>query len=161
LLLLTFAYGLTLHAAATYFKFPVVFGRVSRETYLEQRIEPYPAFEWINENTPPDAMVLTLDPRSYYIERPTYQNFMALRGIQSKPFADQLAWLEARGITHLFLPVTYIDESPKFSEWGLKNLFESWRNRPRYFKRLRRFKLPRPYTNETAEVEVYSVSYTN
>lgn len=41
-----------------------------RETYLRDRIQPYAAIEYLNNNTPPDSKVITYDePRCFYLNR--------------------------------------------------------------------------------------------
>ncbi|HIJ66100.1 MAG TPA: hypothetical protein HPP77_09130, partial [Candidatus Hydrogenedentes bacterium] len=162
LLLITFLYGLGLDAAAAHFKFPAAFGCESRDAYLERRVERYAAFQWANGHIDPaGGAVLTLDPRSYYLNVPTYQNFFALLEIRDLPLRTQLAWLQRRNITHLFLPVAYIEESPKYREWRLTTLVERWRADRRHFNRLKRFELPRPQGEGVECVEIYAIDYSD
>lgn len=132
LLLFSYIYGLGLAAGTTYFKWPVVFGLESREEYMTGRVERYPAFQWINEHVPESAMVLTLDPRSYYIHRDSFQNLAAIAQLSGKPVESQVEWMKAQGIRYILIPDAYVASSPVFREWGIRPLIDGWRGDARF-----------------------------
>jgi hypothetical protein len=111
LLLITFAYGLALHAGAVHFKVPVVLGMQSAEDYLADRVERYGAFAWANRYCM-DGKVLTIDQRSYYLNMPAFQNHWAMLRLAQLDYDSQLAWLAAQDIRYLILPLDYLQESP-------------------------------------------------
>lgn len=156
LLVLTYIYGAGLAVAANYHKWPVVFGRESREEYLTRRVERYPAFQWLNEHLPKDAVVLTLDPRSFYIQRESFQNLAALEELREKSVEDQLAWMEARQIRYIFIPDAYVAGSPIFRERGLAPLVEQWRADSR-FRAIYDEELPDPRSGGTEHVTILEV----
>ena len=159
LLVVAFAYGLTLDLAAVHFKIPVVLGLEERDEYLERRVERYEAFAWVNQNLPADSVILTLDPRSYYIRRATYQNCEALRFLRNAPFPQQLSWLRERGITHLLLPRAYLEQAHGLQAIGVTQMLQEWVARPRHFALVKMFNLRRPRTNGTERVDIYRIRY--
>jgi len=132
LLIVSYMDGLGLAVGTSYFKWPVVFGLESREDYLSQRVERYTAFQWINEHVPEDATVLTLDPRSYYIRRSSFQNLAALAQLSGETIDAQLEWMAARGIRYILIPDAYVASSPVFREWGITPLIDGWRGDARF-----------------------------
>jgi len=160
LLTLSFVYGLVLGIGATHFKVGAAFGLKERRTYLAERVERYVAFEWANENLPSDARVLTLDPRSYFLRRPTYQNFEVLGLMQTLTPKEQLDWLESRGIDYLFYPSTYIEASRTFKEQGWNAVLDAWRLDRVHFKLERLLMVPVPRGGgEQERVEIYAIDY--
>ncbi len=169
LLIVAFVYGLALDLAAVHFKLPVVLGLETREQYLERRVERYPAFRWANKHiangsqpgaaVPHPGIVLTLDPRSYYFKGPTYQNIEALKLLRDMPFQEQLAWLKVRGITHLFFPKTYVDESHGLHNIGVRAILTAWVQQSGHFVPIKTFDLVRPRADGTERVEIYEVHY--
>lgn len=158
-LVATFVYGLALDVGLVEFKFPVVLGQETRDQYLTQRVERYPAFEWVNKNIPPTSTVLTLDVRSYYIKGSSYQNYEALKSLIGKSRDKQIAWLKSRGIRYLLYPDAYLTESPGYGQSGLLTMFESWRRDPLHFRLLKSFDLPRPRRGGREHVEIYEINY--
>ena len=124
--LASMAFGLTLGAGMTYFKFPAAFGLQLRNAYLNERIDRYEAFEWLNARREAPGVVLTLDPRAFYIDRPTYANIYALAEIADASEEAQIAWLDERDVRYVFYPVAYVDESPVFAAHGLDALAQRW-----------------------------------
>ncbi len=157
LLIFSYIYGLGLAVGTTYFKWPVVFGLESREEYLTQRVERYPAFQWINEHIPEDATVLTLDPRSYYIQRKSFQNLAAIAQLSGKSIEAQLEWMAARGIRYILVPDVYVASSPIFREWGIAPLIEGWRGDAR-FRAVYSEDLPGTRGGETEHVTILEVA---
>lgn len=141
LLVITFAYGLALHAAAVHFKVPVVLGLQSAEEYLTSRVERYGAFSWANRNCP-DGKVLTIDQRSYFLNMPSYQNHWAMLRLGQMTLDAQLAWLEAEQIRYLILPLDYLSESPALRE-VLRPMVQRWREDHIHFRELQSLSLPR------------------
>jgi hypothetical protein len=150
------AFGLTLGAAAVHYKAPAALGVMNRQTYLERRIERYPAFERLNASLPHDSTVLTFDMRSYYLDMPTYHNLEGLRTIIGLPLPEQLAWLRARGITHVLLPWAWLEDAPGMAETGLLQLARDWRASGR-FGLYASWELPRPRAGGTERVDVLAV----
>ncbi len=125
-LILSFAYGIGLHAAAMHFKLPVVFGFEEREDYLARRVERYKAFEWMNAVNKKGYSVFTFDMRSYYLDGPTYQNIFALPELVEKGTVEKMEWMLERNIKYLFVPFVDLDGKPSLlSELGAFKLIES------------------------------------
>ena len=157
LLAFSFAYGLTLGGATVYFKAPVALGLESREAYLARRVGRYDAFSWVNANLPEDAVVMTFDPRSYFIDRPTFQNFEVLESLRPLSVEERMEWFEERNIAYIFYPEAYILESPTYATRGFTSDLEKWRNDPRHFRLLETLELSRP--GGTERVEIYRIQY--
>jgi hypothetical protein len=122
-LVVVFMYGLVLHAAAVHFKVPAALRLESRENYLGRRVERYAAFAWVNRELADEpGTILTHDPRTYYLDRPTYRNYEALRQqLLGKPVDDIVAWLVERDIRYVLRADAYMwcptDELPIFNQW--------------------------------------------
>jgi hypothetical protein len=157
LLVLSYIYGFGLAVGTTYFKWPVAFGLESREDYLTRRVERYPAFQWINAHVPRDSTVLTLDPRSYFIRRDSFQNLGALQELAGKPMEEQLLWMKARGIRYIFIPDAYVVSSPIFRERGIAPLIDAWRADAR-FRTVYSEDLPDPRGGGTEHVTILEVA---
>ena len=159
-LVVTFLYGLALDVAAVHFKIPVVFGRQEADAYLKDRVERYAAFQWVNGHIPYDETVFTFDRRAYYFNGRTFQNDEPLRRLSNLPVPEQAAWFRAHDIHWIFLPLTYIEESP-----GLRDPFlamaAQWRQSRRWFAPAYSEDLRRPHKLGTEHVEIYEVRYDN
>lgn len=156
----SYIFGLGLFAAAVHFKVPVALGLEAREDYLARRVERYGAFDWANTHLPENRVIMTFDPRSYYLARPTYQNTEALKPLLDKPFEEHLAWLRERNIAYLFYPDTYMRESPGFAQTGVLDLVSRWRGNRRHFACIQMIMIPRTRGGAGYEqVEVYEVHY--
>lgn len=151
------AVGLTVFAAMVHFKVPAALGLEDREAYLTRRVERYPVFAYINRNLPKDAGILTLDPRTYYIDRPTFHNYDALKAMRDWPMERQLAWFKEQNLRYLVYPQAYLEESPGFGEKGYLDQFDVWRNDAGHFRLIERFELPRPNVGGTEIVELYEI----
>ncbi|MFO7976757.1 MAG: glycosyltransferase family 39 protein, partial [Candidatus Hydrogenedentota bacterium] len=134
LLTFTFAYGLVLGLGMNHFKIPVAVGLQTRDDYLETRVERYEAFEWANRALNGKGTVLTLDPRIYYLDMPSFKNYEALHPLIESPINEQLQWFSSRNIRYLLYPVEYVENSPIFTTSGLVGMFERWRNNPEVFR---------------------------
>ena len=134
LLVLFFCYGLALGAGTVHFKVPVALGFESDQDYLSKRIERYGAFRWVNEHVPPGDSVMTLDPRSYFIERPTFQNYAVLPSLAKQSREDQLSWFSKRNIRYLVYPPAYFKGSPAYVVRGYTEIVESWIDDKEHFK---------------------------
>ncbi len=148
--------GLVVAGAMMHFKIPVALGFEDRDAYLTRRVERYPAFAWINDTLPDDAGVLTLDPRSYYVDRRSFQNYEELKAIRALPVEEQLAWLRDHGLHYVLYPQAYLEESPGFGEEGYLDQFAGWREDSQRFPLVIRFALERP-KGGTEVVEVYEI----
>jgi hypothetical protein len=153
-----FLYGLTLDAGAVHFKIPVVLGIEETDQYLKERVERYPAFQWVNGHIPLNELALTFDRRTYYFRGRTFQNDEPLRRIRNLPLSSQVDWLKAHDVRWVFLPITYIEESP-----GCRDAFLSmvtvWRHARRNFIPAHTFDLMRPRGPGMERVEVFEVRY--
>lgn len=154
-LLVSFAVGIVPAVASAVMRAPAAFGFESRHDYLIRRVERYSAMDWIAQNTDPDAVVLSLDPRGYYFQRDTYTNFEALKGIANDGGAAQRAWLAARGIDYVFYPEKYVQDSPAFRETGVGAMVDAWRADREHFVLVKEFDLPNPREGGTERVEIY------
>ncbi|MCP4643293.1 MAG: hypothetical protein GY851_22790 [bacterium] len=159
LLVVMFAYGLALHAAAVHFKIPVALGLESRDDYLQRRVERYDAFQWLNESWIPEAggRVLMLDTRSYFAHVDPYQNPDAVRRLAGMTPEGQLDWLRARDIRFVFYPQAYIEESPSYGETGQLAMFDAWRADTAHFHLVKRLELDRARESGTEVVEIYEI----
>ncbi|MFP6584360.1 MAG: glycosyltransferase family 39 protein [Candidatus Hydrogenedentota bacterium] len=127
-------YGCVLAVGTMYFKVPVAFGIESREDYLIRRVDHYEAFAWVNENIPEDARILTLDQRSYFLGRPTFQNLYELPALKKMTLDEKVEWFEARGIRYIFLPEEIAQEAPYLHALGMPEEFLLWEESPEYFR---------------------------
>ena len=159
MLALSFALGIALHGANLAIKAPVLVGRETRDEYLTRRVERYPAFAWINETIKTDSVILTQENRTYYIEAPTYQNYLALTILKRKTDLEQLRWLRARGVKYWLYVDAYVNETPAFRNLGLVEMFGVWRRDSRHFALIKRFELPRVDGEGTEIVELYELRY--
>ena len=157
-LIVMFLYGLAVDAAAVHFKVPVVLGFQEADAYLKQRVERYPAFQWVNGHVPYDETVLTFDRRTYYFNGRTFQNDEPLRRLRDLPLSGQVAWLKAHDIRWVFLPLTYIEES-RGHRSAFLGMVTAWRQFRRYFAPAYTVDLARPRKPGTERVEIYEVRY--
>ncbi len=152
-LIVTFAYGLTLHAAAIHFKVPVALRLESKQAYLEKRVERYAAFAWVNhELAGKPGTILTHDPRTYYLDRPTYRNYEALRQqVLGRPTDDIVAWFRERDIRYFLRADAYMwcpaDELPVFSQWWDEGRF----------KLIHQFEFDESRTGKPETVQIYEL----
>ena len=159
LLVFGFLYGLALGGAAAALKLPVLVGGQSRDEFLAARVERYPAFLWANRNLGDDGEIFTLDPRSYYLEQPAWQNFEVLQFLRERPLEEQLDWLEAQGIRYIFYPRDYVAETPVFAAKGYDVVLNSWRADTAHFDRVTVLNIPRARGAGNERVEIYRVQY--
>ncbi|MEX2015758.1 MAG: hypothetical protein WD873_03905, partial [Candidatus Hydrogenedentales bacterium] len=154
-----FLYGLALGGAAAALKLPAVLGQQSRDAFLAQRIERYPAFLWASRNLPDGGRIFTLDPRAYYVEQPVWQNFEVLQFLRELPLEDQLDWLEQHEIRYVFYPREYVVETPVFAAKGYDTVLDAWRADSRHFERVMVLNMPRARSGGNERVEIYAVHY--
>ncbi len=157
LLVFSFAFGAFLGAAMIHFKIPVVLGMELPAEYLERRVERYGAFQWVNRNLPETDTIMVLDPRSYYIDRPTFQNFEVLLLLAEMPIDRQVAWLQERGIRYIFYPEAYVLAAPVFNQRGSVEHLAEWRRNTEYFRLAHAMELDRPRADGVERVEIYEV----
>ncbi len=157
LLVFSYIYGLGLALGTTYYKWPVVLGLESCEHYLAGRVERYPAFQWLNAHTPEDATVLTLDPRSYFIHRNSFQNLAAIAQLKDKSIDAQWEWMKEHEIRYIFIPDAYVASSPIFRERGITPLIDAWRADAR-FHTVYSEDLPDPRSGGTEHVTILEVA---
>ncbi|GMV94259.1 MAG: hypothetical protein AMXMBFR82_40370 [Candidatus Hydrogenedentota bacterium] len=157
ILLLGYGIGLAPGAAMTVIRIPAAVGMASRDAFLSERIERYPAFVWANEHLDTEGTVLTLDPRGYYLDNSTFVNFEALKPLVGMDADERLDWLRAHDIRYLFYPEAYVIESPAFRETGLLEVLNEWRADARHFTLLTRMEIDRPRAEGAEVVEIYEV----
>lgn len=157
MLLLGYGIGLAPGAAMMAIRIPVAFGIESRDAFLAERIERYPAFVWANEHLDTNGTVLTLDPRGYYLHNPAFVNFEALKPLVAMDADERLDWLRAHDIRYLFYPEAYVLESPAFRETGVIDVLNEWRADSAHFILLEQLELDRPRAEGTEFVEIYEV----
>ncbi len=88
-------------------RWPYLSGQRTREDFLQEQIDVYPAFQYINANLPPQATILLLpyESRGYYLERSYFWGHpISQRVIRFEEYdgPDRLAAdLRKLGITHI------------------------------------------------------------
>lgn len=137
------AYGLVLTAASMYFKVPAALGLESRDDYLARRVDRYRAFQWINENVPVDSRILTIDLRTYYLNRLTFQNTNDLYMLKSMSLDEKVVWFAEREIEYIVLPEDIVRSSPDVKATGLSEEFALWESSPDYFETVETLRIPR------------------
>lgn len=156
-LLLGYAIGLAPCAAMAAIRFPAAFGIETRDAFLTDRVERYPAFVWANEHLDSDGTVLTLDPRGYYLDNPAFVNFEALKPLVHLNADERLGWLRDHDIRYLFYPDAYVIESPAFRETGVLDVLTEWRGDNTHFVLLNRLQVDRSRAGGSEVVEIYEV----
>ncbi|MCC6488990.1 MAG: glycosyltransferase family 39 protein [Candidatus Hydrogenedentes bacterium] len=154
-----YAVGIALAGALAMIRLPAAVGLESRDSYLSRRVERYSAFAWGNEHLDTRGVLLTLDPRGYYYEGPSFVNFEALKPLVPMDSAKRLDWLRAHGIRYLLYPEAYVTESPAFRETGVGEVLEAWRADTAHFQLLQRFDIERPKARGREIVEIYEVDW--
>ncbi|NUM54363.1 MAG: glycosyltransferase family 39 protein [Candidatus Hydrogenedentes bacterium] len=154
-LVVSYALGLAPSLAGAALKLPVALGIEPREAYLAARVERFPAMAWAAATFPKDAVVLSLDPRGYYLDRSAHTNFEALKGIASGDAESQRAWLRENRIGYLLYPNKYVTDSPAFRETGVGAMVDAWRADMAHFTLIKEFELPNPRDGGTERVEFY------
>ncbi len=157
LLFFGLAYGLCVGFAMAHFKFPVAFGFESRQAYLEQRVERYPSFEWVNEHLAGKGVILMMDPRQYYVHGPAFVNIDALLPLRALPVEEQARRLAQWGITHVYIPWSYVEKSPRFGELGFRAQFYEWIQHPELFQEIKQFDLERRSGVGKEHVAIYAL----
>jgi 4-amino-4-deoxy-L-arabinose transferase-like glycosyltransferase len=152
---ISYALGVAPALANAYQRLPVVVGKESRDEYLSARVERYAAMDWIAQNAPFDAKVLSVDPRGYYFNREVYSNFEALKWIASLDDARQRLWLMSRPIKYVFYPEAYVARSPAFRETGVGAMLDAWRADTAHFVLIKDFDLADPRGGGRERVEIY------
>lgn len=95
-------------------RWPTVTGATSRTTFLQSRLETWPALQYINAHLPAEATVLLLpfENRGYYLEReyvwgnPVSQRIIPFEKYDAPP--ELAADLKQMGITHILDSTTWI-----------------------------------------------------
>lgn len=155
LLVATYAFGLIPAVATLGIKWSAITGVETREQFLARRVERYPAMAWANENLDASETILTLDPRGYYFDAPTFSNFEALKPLTRLRKSEQLEWLRERRVRYLFYPEAYVLESPAFRETGVLEMLNAWRADTGHFRLVHRMILDRPRGGGREIVEIY------
>ncbi len=133
LIVASLIYGCLLAAGSVYFKVPVALGLESREDYLDRRLDGYATFAWLNAHIPEGACVLTLDLRSYYIDRPTFEFVEQLHELKPLDFDGKVSWLAERKIRYVVLSETAM-QYPFIAHTGIGDELNSWREAPDHFR---------------------------
>lgn len=157
LVAVSLVYGLMLGVAAVHFKVPVALGMESKTAYLSARVERYPAFAWVNANLPESAGIMTLDPRSYYIDRPTFQNYAMLPVLDSMSATERDAWFAERHIEYLLYPTSFFSESPAYVARGYTAIVDQWRADRTFLRLVKVIEVPRLRRDGVERVEIYQV----
>jgi len=154
-LFVSFAFGLALDAGAVHFKIPVLAGLQTRDEYLESRVERYAAFRWVADNLPRDEALFSFDRRVYFFDRSAWQTDEGLKALRAERLEVQARWFAHCGIKWIFVPVTYIEESPGLHRAYLE-MVTNWRLAPHYFRLHKSMELPRE-DGSVDRVELYEV----
>lgn len=155
-LFVSFGFGLVLDAGAVHFKIPVLVGMQTRDEYLSARVERYAAFRWVADNLPRDEALFSFDRRVYYFERSAWQTDEALKALRVESAETQAQWFAEHGIRWVFVPVTYIEESPGLHRAYLE-MVTTWQQAPRFFRLHKAMELPRS-DGRPERVELYEVN---
>ncbi|GMV99181.1 MAG: hypothetical protein AMXMBFR84_03200 [Candidatus Hydrogenedentota bacterium] len=153
----SYVVGVTMTMAFASVKAPVACGWISKQGYLQSRVERYAAFQWVNENLPHDAMVLMIDPRAYYVDRRTVSDFEMIKALVPLDDRSRLDWLRDKGITHVLHARRYAEESPGFRETGVLGVIEKWRGDSSHFEIVYRENVPTTRNSGSDVVEIYRV----
>jgi len=156
-LIFSFAYGLTLHAAAMHFKVKVVLGLETKYDYLASRVERYAAFQYANDKLNDGGTLLMVDQRSYFVNGPTFQNHWSLKRIAGLSLDAQVAWLKAEDIRYVMIPKDFVENSGALSN-EIAAMLAEWQRHPSVFERLGNpLIIPRPRGGGVEEVAFYAV----
>jgi hypothetical protein len=94
---------------------PVVFGAVSTEKFLGDKVSYYEDLQWANANLPARACILSIDLHPYYFDRTYLQGAYAYSGLieysSLKHSEELLAGMSGLGITHVAVPKLSLSES--------------------------------------------------
>ena len=155
LLSATFLYGLTLHTLVIHDKIPVVLGMETREEHLRRRVERYELFRYLNRFCNDGGVVLSLDPRNYYLDPPAFQNVSTMKRLREMTPDAQRDWLRAHRIKYVMMPLDFVRGSPGLAD--LTPLLHAWRSDPAHFRLLQALHLPRLRGEGLETVEIYEV----
>jgi hypothetical protein len=155
LLTVSFAYGLVGDAFTLRSRIPVLLGRETREDYLERCVERCRAFKYANENLH-DGVILTPDPRSYFLDAPAYQNPFGMKALVGKSIDEQMGWLKTHKIAYVMMPVTAMFESVTLRN-DVASALNAWRADKQHFFLLESMDLPRRNGDGHERVEFYRV----
>ena len=133
LIVASMIYGIVLALGSVYFKVPVVLGMESREAYLHRRVDDYATFAWVNKHVPEGAQVLTLDLRSYYIDRPSFHMVEQLHELVPLDVDAKVNWLAEKKIRYVILSETAM-QSPFIAHTELLGELNSWKTVPEHFR---------------------------
>lgn len=117
------AAGILVTAAAA----PVLAGTLPRSQYLEEQIPAMAAFEWINANSGGLGAVLSLDPRVYYLRQPAVTDFHGLARLATRPVAEQMAWLQEKGVAWILLSPGFAAQQPCLERSGINGMVAGWK----------------------------------
>ncbi len=155
LLLAAFLYGLTLHTLVIQDRISVVLGMETKEEHLRRRVERYEAFRYVNRFCNDGGVVLTVDPRTYFLDPPAFQNPATMKRLPAMTPDAQRDWLRAHRIKYVLMPVDFVRESPAHAD--LTPLFHAWRTDPAHFRLVQAMHLPRLRGEGLETVEIYKV----
>ena len=82
-----------------------------------------------------------------------------LRVLREKTIDEQMQWLREHGVTHLFYPRAYVEESSAYRAYGFVEDLDAWRRDSEHFQRIKVITLPRVRGGGLETVEIYRVRY--
>ena len=111
---------------------PPALGLEAREDYLTRYTRFYEQYQWMNENLPADARVLTFDLHGYYLRQnyiwgiPQYTGYLDYAQFQKAD--DWLEAMRALGVTHIFVTREGLKDSSQFIQYRIGNphSLEAW-----------------------------------
>ena len=111
------AFSLYVGASLVRAEAPVVFGRQSRDNYIEHGFAAYPAMQFINTQLPPNAKVVFYgNPMGFYCDKPYLwgdQQHSTVIPYDRFATADDLrAFLHGMGVTHVLINQQYFPLDP-------------------------------------------------
>lgn len=116
LLVFCVSFNLILLIGQNYFKFPVVLGFETREQYLSKRVPTYETIKYLNLSDDV-KLVLFLDPRTYYSDKPYLWGEPTTQGLidysQFKDMREMLEKFNDLGISHLLVHEPWLEKNKK------------------------------------------------
>lgn len=138
---------------------PVVTGAVSRDAYLKTHVPRYPVYQWINQNIPENATLISFDPLTYYLERPVYGNATALGALRGRALGGQLGWLKDHDVRYLVYAERATGENPELRRSGAATMVKRWSETPEHFVLIQAFELGGDSEEPEERLRIYEIHY--
>jgi RES domain-containing protein len=127
LLGMAFVHGCAIGILVAIAGVPALAGIVSPDALVQERIPTMPAFEWLNEHGGASGVVLSLDPRAYYLRQPALTEFHALEHLTALSHAEQIAWLKEKDVKWILVPPDFAVQQPFLQRSGINTMIATWK----------------------------------